>query len=132
MNKTFPPNTLVVVADGTHAMLYRNEAGDGNLKLKQVGELTPKNLEDDGPSGSRPPESSSQETDEATFAKQLAEYLYQEAHKNNFADLVLAADPQTLGQLRPCLHQEVTDRILKEVDKTHTNSPVEDIERSLS
>lgn len=132
MSQSIPQNTLVVVADGTRAILYRNESGDGSLDLKKVREVTPKNLEDDGPSGVRPPESSLQETDEATFAKQLANYLYHEAHENNFSDLVLAADPQTLGQMRPCLHQEVTDRIIKEVNKTLTNSSVEDVERSLS
>ena len=57
----------------------------------------------DGPAGKRPAESSIQETDEATFAKQLAKELYRRAHSGDFAALVLIADPQTLGQILTAL-----------------------------
>lgn len=132
MSTNYPNNTLVVVADGTQAQLYRNTSGDGSLELKKTGALSPQDLKDDGPAGSRPPESSLQDTDEATFAKQLSEFLYDEVKDQKFSDLVLAADPRTLGQLRPLLHQRVTDCLIKEVDKTLTNSSVSDIERSLA
>ena len=128
----FSINTLVVVADGAQAKLYRNQSGEGNLQLKEAGSLTPQNLKDEGPSGVRPPESTPQETDEATFAKQLAKYLNDRALANDFSNLVLAVDPGTLGQLRPCLHQKVQQCLIKEVDKTLTNSSVADIERSLT
>ncbi|MGH8489635.1 MAG: host attachment protein [Gammaproteobacteria bacterium] len=77
-------------------------------------ELDPTNLLDDGPAGKRLTESSNQETDEATFAKQLAKELYRRAHSGDFAALVLVADPQTLGQIRPTLHKEVQDRLVSE------------------
>jgi protein required for attachment to host cells len=89
-------------------------------------------LDDDGPSGSRPPESSAQETDEATFAKQLAHHLYDKAHKGLFDHLVLVADPDTLGEIRPILHEEVKHKITMELNKTLVNSSATDIERSLS
>jgi hypothetical protein len=54
-------------------------------------------------------------TDEATFAKQLAKELYRRAHSGDFAALVLIADPQTLGQIRPTLHKEVQDRLVSEI-----------------
>ena len=132
MATDIPQNALVIVADGTKGTAYRNNSRDGEVSLDEVQHLTPKSLLDDGPSGSRPPESSPQETDEATFAKQLAEYLNSEALANNFEALVLIADPGTLGQIRPCLHQEVQKRLIKEVDKTLTNSPLEDIEKCLA
>ena len=131
MSQNFPENTLIVVADGTQAILYRNEANNGDLKLKKSGELGPRELLDDGPAGIQPPESSPQEIDEATFAKQLAEYLLTEAQQHRYSKLILAADPQTLGQIRPCLHQRVKSCLIKEVDKTLTNSPIDDVERSL-
>ena len=76
--------------------------------------------------------SSSQETDEATFAKQLAKELYRRAHSGDFAALVLIADPQTLGQLRPTLHKEVQDRLLFEVGKTLTKASITEIQEALN
>ena len=100
-----PHNALVVVADGVGAKFFRNDGRDSKISLSADGHLEPANLLDDGPAGKRPPESSKQETDEATFAKQLANELYRRAHNGDFAALVLIADPQTLGQIRPSLHK---------------------------
>jgi len=126
-----PKDTLVVVIDGTQGTTYRNRSEDGGLKLRATGDLEPKDLADDGPAGSQPKEQSPGELDEATFAKQVANYLYKRAQRGDFQHLVLAADPQTLGQIRPSLHKEVTGRLIKEVPKTLTNSPIGDIERSI-
>lgn len=127
-----PHEALIVISTGAEAQFYRNAADDGNLKLSAVGSLEPKNLADDGPAGKRPPESSQRETDEATFSKQLARHLYSMAHAGEFDDLVLVADPDTLGELRPILHQEVTDKIVLELGKTLVNSTEDEIKRSLT
>ena len=127
-----PAKAFVVVTSGAEAKFFINDGTPNDLKLKHTGSLTPQNLDDDGPSGNRPPESSNQETDEATFAKQLAQHLYAKAHKGDFEHLVLVADPDTLGEIRPILHQEVTQKITLELAKTLINSPTEDIERSIS
>lgn len=129
---TCPKNALVVVTSGAEAKFFVNEGTLLDIKLRHSGNLSPKDLDDDGPSGSRPSESSIQETDEATFAKQLAHYLYDTAHKGAFQHLVLVADPDTLGEIRPILHQEVTKKITMELNKTLVNAPTDDIERSLS
>ena len=125
-----PVGTLVVVADGTGARVFSN-VGDGNkLTLKQFDMLELMNMNDDGPSTS-PTEATGQQIDEATFAKQLALRLNEGALKGEYAHLVLIADPQTLGQMRPLLHKETQQRMLGEIAKTLTNSPLEDIERAL-
>jgi protein required for attachment to host cells len=129
---TIPKNALVVISTEAEAQLYRNEGEEGQLQPKASDKLTPQNLADDGPSGKRPPESSSRETDEATFSKQLAQRLYAMAHAGGFDDLVLIADPDTLGELRPILHQEVSDKIVLEMDKTLINASLEGIERSIN
>ncbi|MBM7070069.1 host attachment family protein [Actibacterium sp. 188UL27-1] len=129
---TCPPKAFVVIASGAEAKFFVNDGAARDIKLNHIGGLSPQNLDDDGPSGNRPPESSNRETDEATFAKQLAQYLYAKAHKKEFEHLVLVADPDTLGEIRPILHQEVTQRITLELAKTLINSPTDDIERSLS
>jgi protein required for attachment to host cells len=126
-----PHNTFVVVADGAGARFLRN-AGDGaKLQLIADGGLQPVNIDNDGPAGHRPKESSDQETHEAAFAKQLANELYRRAHLDDFSSLVLIADPQTLGQIRPSLHKEVRDRMVRELNKTLTKATIADIERSL-
>ena len=122
-------NALVVVADGTGARFFRNAGDEGKIRLSAEGEFRPNVL--DGPSGTRPPESSSQETDEATFSKELAKELYRRAHSGNFEALVLIADPQTLGQIRPILHKEVQNRIVSEVRKTLTKASIADIQKEL-
>ena len=132
MTHKIPHNALVVVADGTGARFFRNAGHENKVSLSAQGELKPANLLDDGPAGKRPPESSKQETDEATFAKQLANELYRRAHSGDFAALVLVADPQTLGQIRPTLHKEVQDRLIDEVGKTLTKASIKDIQKALT
>jgi protein required for attachment to host cells len=126
-----PTGTWVVVADGTGARLFHNMGNGDQVSLKQEALLQPTELIDDGPAGKRPPESSKQANDEATFAKQLAHHLNDAALKQEFSHLVLMADPQTLGQLRPLLHLETRQRIATEIAKTFTNAPLKDIEAAL-
>ena len=69
--------------------------------------------------------------DEATFAKQLAAELNDGALKNQYQHLVLVADPQTLGRVRPLLHKQTQQRLLADVAKDLTNARLEDIQRAL-
>ena len=127
-----PADAMVVVADGESARVFRNVGTDGALSLQQQELVTAHNVDDDGPSGSAPTEQSPQQTDEATFAKQLAHRLNHGALTNAYAHLVLVADPQTVGQMRPQLHKETLQRMHGELAKTFTNSSVHDIERALT
>lgn len=126
-----PKDALVVVADGEGARVFRNRGDETTLSLHQYDMLELMNMNDDGPAGSMPGESSGSQIDEATFAKQLAQGLNDAALKQQYAHLVLVADPATLGRVRPLLHKEALQRMVAEVGKTLTNSPLEDIERAL-
>ncbi|TYT25523.1 host attachment protein [Luteimonas viscosa] len=126
-----PSEALVVVADGGGARLFRNRGDERSLSLHQVELRELMNMDDDGPAGSMPGESTGQQIDEATFAKQLALALNDGALKQQYEALVLIADPTTLGRMRPLLHKEVLARTVTELAKTLTNAPVEDIERAL-
>lgn len=53
MSKTMPNNSLVLVADGRKAILFRNEGAGSEVALREERRLSPTNLLDDGPSGSR-------------------------------------------------------------------------------
>lgn len=126
-----PTDALVVVADGSGARLFRNR-GDGKaLSLHQFDIVELMNMDDDGPAGSMPGESTGQQINEATFTKQLAKGLNEGALKHYYQHLVLVADPGTLGRIRPLLHKETAQRLVVEVGKTLTSAPREDIERAL-
>lgn len=122
---------LVVVSTGAEARMFTWSSSNSG-SLAHIGTLEPTNLLGEGPSGVRPPESSQQSTDEATFAKQLANHLYAEAHKGAYQHLALIADPRTLGEMRPQLHKEVLDRLDVEIAKTMIHSTTEDIVKALN
>ncbi len=128
-----PTGTWVVVADGTQARLFHNVGKHDRLTLKQEVLLTPElvDAQGQGPSGRRPIESSPEDTDEATFAKQLVHRLNAAALKQEFEHLFLIADPKTMGEIRPQLHSETSKRLTGELTKTLTNSTLEDIEKIL-
>nr|WP_306263602.1 host attachment family protein [Pararhizobium sp. IMCC3301] len=130
-DQLIPHGALIVIATGEEAKFFRNEGKQGTIKLKAERTMTPGDMADEGPSGKMPPDHSDQENNEATFSKILSNHLYKEAHAGKFDKLVLVADPDTLGEMRPQLHQEVTDKIIMELSKTLINSPTDDIEKSL-
>jgi len=131
MTNHYPANAMIVVADGHKATVFRNHGSSGELRLKRIESWEPEDLDSDGPAGHRPKESSQQDTNEAIFAKQVAVRINQMAHKDEFESLVVVADPQTLGQIRPTLNKKANQLLLKDFAKTLTNSSVEEIERSI-
>jgi protein required for attachment to host cells len=135
MAENVPHKALVVVTDGAGARFFRNAGNAVNIELSAEGDFKPSNLLDDGPSGVRPSEQSPRETDEATFAKQLAKELYRRAHSGDFTALALISDPQTLGQIRPLLHpllhKEVQERLTAEVGKMLTKASILVIQKAL-
>ena len=135
--------TWVLVADGEKALFLENrtDGEDPFLEVFREDEQdNPPNSEqaanrpgrfNDGPSVHR---SAVQDTDwhqlaKDRFAQDLAEILYDKAHKGAFDALVLVAPPKTLGELRSEMHQEVSDKVIGEVPKTLTNHPVDEIEK---
>jgi len=130
-NLPVPHNTLIVVGTGEGANFYRNIGKNGELKLQHSKDLEPGNLADQGPAGKQPPDTSAKESMEATFAKILANHLYDLAQQHKFDKLILVLDPDTLGETRPSLHISVTDKIMLELPKTLVNSPIDQIEKSI-
>lgn len=127
-----PKDTTVVVATGEGAKFFKDQSNATDISLKFERELHPGDLADQGPSGKIPPDMDAKEAMEATFSKILAEHLYGKVHAGKISRLVLVADPETLGEVRPLLHKEVKDAILLEIGKTLTNSTVKDIEKTIS
>jgi protein required for attachment to host cells len=133
MAKTkIPAGTLVVVADGGGARTLRNAGSDQALKLEQVEHIDPASLPLATPAGAQPPDVRGEEAEEAGFAKRLAHRLNDDALKHRFEHLVLFADSQTLGQIRPLLHKETQARLIADHAKNLLNSSLQDIEHALS
>lgn len=130
-NRPIPHKTLIVVGTGEGAQFYRNAGKNGDLNLEHSKDLEPGNLADQGPAGKQPPDTSAKESMEATFAKILANHLYDLAQQHKFDNLILVLDPDTLGETRPSLHVSVTDKIMLELPKTLVNSPTDQIEKSI-
>jgi len=131
MSHTIPTNTLVLVADGHKALLLRNHGANGDIVLREEQRLEPKDLANEGPSGSRPEEQTPRQTDEATFAKQLARSLFMMHESGSFEALVLIADPQTLGQLRNAMHKTVSASVVLTMAKEYTNHSLMEIARAV-
>lgn len=126
-----PHNTLIVVGTGEGATFYRNSAKGGELKLQHEHDLEPGDLADEGPAGKQAPDVSPKDSMEATFAKILANQLYDQVQAHEFENLILVLDPDTLGETRPSLHVSVTDKIMLELPKTLVNNTTDQIERSI-
>lgn len=137
MTRRIPEGTLIVVADGGSARVFINVGNEHRLALKQEGELRLQDLSEhgisgQGPGGTVPKDMSVSQLNEATFAKQVAEQLNEDALNNRYRHLVLVADPTTLGRIRPLLHKEAQARLLGDLAKDLTNVPLEDIQRTLA
>jgi protein required for attachment to host cells len=134
----------VLVADGEKYLLLENVGNHQRLDLQVIrhrevespptreqGTDRPGRFDDPGPGRSAAEETDWHRLGKERFAKDLAERLRGWALGNRFDALVLAADPRTLGVLRPALHKAVAERVVGEVDKDLTRMPVDEIERVL-
>ena len=125
-------NTLVIVADGESAVLWRNR-GHAVADLEHIETFSFDDMVNDGPSGSTPEEQSLQERDEATFIKHLVNKLNAMALSNGLPDeVIIIADPNSLGQMRPQYHAELKRRIVREIAKTLVKATKKDLEKALS
>lgn len=137
--------TWVLIADGEKALFLRNDVDAMNPDLNVVRIEEQDNPSDLEQSANRPgrmhdggpgQKSAYDDTDwhelaKERFADDLADILYKLAHKGAFDRIVLVAPPKILGELRDKLHQEVSQRVVAEVDKTLTNHPIDKIETLL-
>jgi len=125
-----PAGTWIVVADGAGARVFTNIGDDKKLSLRQDDLLSQDDME--GGASKLPKEQSIADIGEAAFSHQLAQRINAAALKNQFEHLVLIADPQSLGRIRPLLHKQVQARLVGELGKTLTHAPIADIERALA
>ena len=130
--RRIPRGAWVMVADGASARLFISlGTEDGQPRLRQEESIALDPAEGEMP-GVLPTETTAKEAEEQSFARQLAYRLNQDALAGRFDCLVLTADPQTPGQMRPLLHEEVRSRMHAELAKNYTNLRLEQIEQALA
>ena len=130
-----PRRALVALANGERFVLMRNVGELFDPRLERIGELDLEltnfaaGARHQDPAGQR---SGSTDIDELAHGAAIAEWLNEKALKGRLGQVVVAADPKTLGQIRQHCHKEVRSRIVGEVAKDLINSPVPEIERTLA
>lgn len=123
-----PHNALVVVADGHSATLFRNTAKHG-IELTETERVTPESLNPPAGNDAAP---DLVQGEDADFAARLADHLNGMVLKHKVDDIVVIADPSTLGVLRKRYHKELQFRLRREIAKNLTNSTLRNVEDALS
>jgi protein required for attachment to host cells len=130
-----PRDALVVLANGERCLVMRNVGLPFEPKLEKVEELDLEltnfsaGIRHQDPAGQR---AGSTHIDELAHGAAIAEWLNSRALDGNRDQVVVAADPKTLGQIRQRTHKQLEELIVGEVAKDLTNQPVEAIARALA
>lgn len=129
-----PRNACVAVVDGEKFALFRNEGQplEPKLKRQDTGELDITNFS----AGVRHQDDIGQrhgrtDLNELAHGAAVAEWLNARAIANDLDDLLVIADPKTLGEMRRHYHSELEKRLVGEIDKTLTGEPIERIEQAI-
>lgn len=129
-----PPQALVALANGERFVLLRNVGEAFEPKLERIGELDLEltnfgaGARHQDPAGQR---NGSTDIDELAHGAAVAEWLNDKALNGRLGQVVVAADPKTLGQIRQHCHQALEAKIVGELAKDLINSPVPEIEQAL-
>jgi protein required for attachment to host cells len=130
-----PHLALVALANGEKFKLMRNVGQPLEPKLEAVSDLDLEltnfsaGVRHQDPAGQR---NGSTDIDELAHGAAIAEWLNTQALRGGIDQVVIAADPKTLGQIRQHCHKELSSRIVGELAKDLTNSPMPDIEQALA
>ena len=130
-----PHRALVALANGEKFKLMRNIGQPLDPKLEAVGDLDLEltnfsaGVRHQDPAGQR---NGSTDIDELAHGAAIAEWLNTETLRGGIDQVVIAADPKTLGQIRQHTHKELESRIVGEVAKDLLNSPLPAIEQALA
>lgn len=130
-----PHQALVALANGERFVLMRNLGQPLEPRLQRLEELDLEltnfsaGVRHQDPAGQR---NGSTDVDELAHGAAIAEWLNARALNGELGEVVIAADPKTLGQIRRHCHKELESRIVGELAKDLINSPIADIERVLA
>ena len=130
-----PHKALVALANGERFVVMRNVGQPLEPKFEQVQSLDLEltnfsaGVRHQDPAGQR---NGSTDIDELAHGAAIAEWLNTQTLRGGIDQVVIAAYPKTLGQIRQHTHKELESRIVGEVAKDLLNSPIPAIEQALA
>ena len=130
-----PSNAHVAIVDGTNFTVMRNSGKPLEPKLSnaQKPDLSATNFsagvkhqDDIGQRHGRT------DLNELAHGAAAAEWLNAKAIAGEISDVLVIADPKTLGEMRRHYHSELEKKLVGEIDKTMTGEPVDRIEKAIA
>ncbi|MHA6332610.1 baeRF12 domain-containing protein [Qipengyuania sp. CAU 1752] len=129
-----PHNAHVAVVDGERFIVMKNvgQPLDPRLEVVEEPDLKASNYS----AGVRHQDDIGQrhgrtQLEELAHGAAVAEWLNSKAIANDMDDLLIIADPKTLGEMRRHYHGELEKRLVGEIGKTMTGEPIERIAKSI-
>ncbi|TCM21752.1 protein required for attachment to host cells [Novosphingobium sp. PhB165] len=131
-----PHGTVFAIVDGENFELYRNSGREGAPRLTSLDapELEATNFSagfrrHDAPKRhqARTGDGSNDALDESAHAAAVAGWLNQQVLDREIAQLVIVADPRSLGEMRRHYHKELKDALITEVPKNLAGRPSDEI-----
>lgn len=145
-----PKKTWIVIADGMHARILRQDKRGAPLAPALDQELyepathgfsrdlksdAPGRAFDSGSGGGRhamEPRTDPKTHEKQLFARRVAELVNDAASRKSFDQLVLVAPPKTLGELRTQLGESAKRLIIGEIDRDLVKTPASELAGHLS
>ena len=129
-----PHKAHIALVDGERFVLLRNNGQIFEPRLTKLAEpsLDPTNYS----AGVKHQDKASQakgtsDLDELAHAAAATEWLNAKAIAGKMDDLVVIADPKTLGEMRRHYHKELESRLAGEIGKALTGEPLDRIEKAI-
>ena len=131
-----PSNAHIAIVDGENFTVMRNGGAPLEPKLDRAEQpdLSATNYS----AGVRHQDNigrekgTSTQLDELAHAAAAAEWLNSQCVSGDIENLVVIADPKTLGEMRHHYHSELEKRLVGEIAKTMTGQPTDKIEQALA
>lgn len=130
-----PHKAHVAIVDGENLTLMRNAGQPFEPKLENAErpDLTTTNysagIRNQDDVGSK---SGSTDLEELAHGAAAAEWLNAKVIANEIDNLLVIADPKTLGEMRRHYHSELEKRLVGEIAKTMTGEPTARIEKAIA
>jgi protein required for attachment to host cells len=130
-----PPNAHVAIVDGEKFLLMQNRGSALGPKLQSEG--TPDVELDNKSAGIRHQDSRGKAVGKEPFEKfahaaGVAEWLNKAVLDRRIEKLLVIADPDTLGEMRPHYHKTLQAALIGELDRQLTGMPGPDIAKAIA